>query len=109
MTIIGYIVAVLIVICGILILDHSFGKTKEDILFSIWHLACQKCRNENFVGIPVSIHEIVDSSNVTSQEAYRTVRKLSKEGILSLVETKVKFTTYGKWFFETNYKRKARY
>jgi len=109
MTIFGYIIAVAIIICGMLILDQLLGKTKEDVLFSIWHLACRKCSNDDIVGVPVFVHEIVDNTNISSLETYKVLRKLSKEGILSISESKVRFTTYGKWFFETNYKRKARY
>lgn len=84
--------------------ETNRGGRKTKILYSIWNIA-QKKKGKVF-GVPVSLLQVIDETNIPPNDVYTIVSKFGEDGILNLSQETVKFTKYGEGYFDIKYLKK---
>jgi hypothetical protein len=93
-------------LCVIVVIwyERNIGGRKTKVLYSIWNLAQNK--KGKVSGVPVSLLNVIDSTNIPPKEVHTIVSKLDADGVLSLNQQTVKFTKYGESYFDIKYLKK---
>jgi len=84
--------------------EKNIGDRKTKILYSIWNIAQNK--KGKVVGVPVSLLQVIDSTNIPPKDVHAIVSKFHENGILDLNQETVKFTKYGEGYFDIKYLKK---
>jgi hypothetical protein len=91
-------VLTLAILVGVLIYDRKVLAKRKLILHHLWRLASKM--DDDPAVMPVRKIKLMELCKVDAIEFSNLIRKLGNEGIIHIEQDSIKFTDYGKQYYE---------